>query len=149
MQVMRVQPQTYPDALHMAQNEYSVLQLARVTELGAAPAGEEPMEIGALGPNGRAPIKGNCHFCQKPGHFKRDCYLYKKASSAAGQAKTGGYNNASQNRGRPNGGRGQKGGRQALLAALAATLLEEDEEGAGQSQEGEVPVVTEEGAENF
>ena len=127
MQAMRIGPNTYAEALEAAQNESSVQQLAKVHELGAAPAGDEPMEIGAMqsGHNNatshnnatnynNAPRiqKGKCHFCQKTGHWKRDCGLLKRtrqyqANKGRSDHRTGG---------------GQPNHRQALVAALELAL---------------------------
>lgn len=117
-QAMRHNPQTYAGALEVAQNEASVVQMVRVTEMGAA-ALEEPMEIGALDPaEGRGARSGDCHFCGKAGHWKRECNLLKKAQ-AAGRGRGRG-------RGGPAGGRGGAP-RRNLVAALEAALHDIDE----------------------
>ena len=138
VQAMRVDPQTYPAALAAAQHEAAVQQQNRVQELGHA-AGEEPMEIDALqeynrnrgngqfrrGRGGRtgqdSGNRGLCHFCQAPGHFKRECELWKRSQ-----------------RGPPQGNRGGSGGRprRAIMAAIEAALtnLEVGEESRGSAQ---------------
>lgn len=121
MQVMRSNPATYAAALELAQNEASVLQMVKVTELGASLTGEEPMEIGSLDePQQRA---GDCHFCEGQGHWKRDCPLWKKAQ----QILKGGKGNGKPNP-RPRGRDDKKTMRRRLIAALDATLHDEDDE---------------------
>ena len=132
MQAMRIGPETYAEALEAAQNESSVQQLAKIHELGAAPAGDEPMEIGAMQPNqnnatnnnnnsNSAPRfqKGKCHFCQKNGHWKRDCGLLKKTRQY--QANKGRSDHRS--------GGGQPYNRQAIVAALEMALHNGDGDG--------------------
>ena len=124
MQAMRQYPANYPAALEIAQNESSVQQMVKVTELGAG-TGEEPMEIGAMNPG---PKTGNCHFCEKSGHWKRECELWKKAQrmQAADRGRQGGPGG----RGRRRGGRGgsgfNRGNRHAVVAALEAALFDEE-----------------------
>jgi len=132
MQAMRIGPNTYAEALEAAQNEASVQQLAKIQDTGAAPAGDEPMEIGAMqsgqnnatnynnAPRGQ---KGKCHFCQKLGHWKRDCGLLKKTRQF--QANRGRSDHRS--------GGGQINQRQAIVAALELALHngEGDSMGAG------------------
>ena len=136
MQAMRDRPATYAAALVSAQNESSVLQLVKVTELGAAPAGEEPMEIGAINqarrpqPPPQNQVKGTCHFCGQTGHWKRNCNLLKKAQKFP-------KDKAGSNKGR----QGNKGNwqqqRQQLIAALTSVLEDEEEDGDGApAQEG-------------
>ena len=121
MQVMRSNPATYAGALELAQNEASVLQMVKVTELGASIAGEEPMEIGAVeDPQNKT---GECHFCEASGHWKRDCPLWKKAQQLLRGGKGGGKFN-----GKPKGRDDKKTMRRRLIAALDATLPEEDDE---------------------
>ncbi len=76
-QVIRANPRTYQAALEAAQHESSVIQLTKVYDLGSAP---EPMEIGAMADGNQ---KGPCHFCEKTGHWKRDCPLLKKVEQAS------------------------------------------------------------------
>ena len=150
MQVMRANPGDYTAALETAMNEASVLQMTKVTELGAPT--EEPMEIGAMTPNqqdkpgGAAAGRGKCHFCEKVGHWKKDCDLLKKAERFVNgnRGRGGGGRGRGRGNGRPGNpgpggnfyGRGQA--RQNLLAALDAALQEEDdaEEEGQQEQEG-------------
>ena len=115
MQVMRSNPDTYANALELAQNEASVLQMVKVTELGASLTNEEPMEIGSLEePQQRT---GDCHFCESNGHWKRDCPLWKKAQQLLKGGRQG-------SNGRPNQrGKGRddnKTVRRRLIAALDA-----------------------------
>lgn len=136
MQAMRTDPQTYPAALASAQHEASVQQQSRLAETGTAPGGDDPMEIDSIdrrtshATNGRAGkergprpptdrgVRGLCHFCQQPGHYKRDCELRKKSQ----KFQQGNYG---------------KGGsqRRALVAALEATLtgMPAGEDGGGSS----------------
>ncbi len=123
LQAMRVNPGTYAAALEVAQNESSVQSLGRVTELGAAPAGDEPMEIGAVQQPPQQP-RGNCHFCGKTGHWKQECELLAKAKRFGGNQGKGNQGNS---RGRPGGRGGRPAGRQALIAALEAALQEEED----------------------
>ena len=130
MQAMRVGADTYQQALEAAQNESSVQQLSKVHELGAAPAGDEPMEIGAiqsgkknatnnnnnysLSNNGGSYNTNNnrkdkCHFCQKVGHWKRDCGLLKRTKK---------FQN---NKGSDHRGNGQSSSQQ-IVAALELAL---------------------------
>lgn len=140
MQAMRAYPNTYAEALTTAQNEASVQQLVAVSELGAAVNQGEPMEIGAMeaGSNINGDRKpGKCHFCNKMGHWKRDCMLLKRAQKAK-QANQG-------KRYRKEDGRGQ-GGRpgesaRKLIAALdvveaALQGTEEDDEGGSPHEAG-------------
>ena len=131
MQVLRQNPDNYSLALQAAQNETSVLQMVRVTELGAAP-GVEPMEIGAMDGPSPSPAQGrnqgqkagNCHFCGEPGHWKGECELLKKARRFLQPARgRGGFRGRGRGGGAPGrGGRGRGAGaaRGALLAALEA-----------------------------
>lgn len=129
MQVLRARPDTYSAALVAAHNESAVLQLAKVSELGAAPGTAEAMEIGALDQQQRAAApaqagggggaKGSCHFCNKHGHWKRDCNLLKKAKQM--QQKQGGQTGAKP-KWKPRG----RMDRQALVAALTEALEEEE-----------------------
>ena len=123
MQVMRSNPDTYANALELAQNEASVLQMVKVTELGASLTNEEPMDIGSLEePQQRT---GDCHFCESNGHWKRDCPLWKKAQQLLKGGRQG-------SNGRPNQrGKGRddkKTVRRRLIAALDAALPEEEDE---------------------
>ncbi len=120
--VYRAKVQNYDDALTAAQDETAVMQLTKITTLGAAPMGDaEPMEIGAMQPTGRsAPPKtqngGNsdtCHFCQKKGHWKKDCNLLKRAKKAQGKAK---------------GKKTDGSARVTMIAALTKALQEEEME---------------------
>ena len=117
-QVVRQNPQTYGAALEAAQNEASVMRVVSVTETGAAVepmeigmvgairrtkvagnpkknTGARPKAISALRTRGanqksEAPgTKGNCHFCQKPGHYKSNCFLFQKAKKLMSGGKGG------------------------------------------------------------
>lgn len=128
MQVMRCNPITYQQALEAAQNEASVRQLGKLYELGAAPIGDEPMEIGAMQERSRYVRtnnagentntangkRGTCHFCHKKGHWKRECIAFKN-SKRPGQS-------AAQGQGRANRVRN-------LIAALGGALEEEAQYG--------------------
>lgn len=78
-QVMRAACNTYGEALEAAQNEAAVLKEVKMTEMGAAAAPAEPMEIGAIQGGRKAGPGDVCHFCDKPGHWKGECNLLKKA----------------------------------------------------------------------
>ena len=141
VQCMRNYPQTYPDALQVAQNEASVMQMVKVTELGAAPA-EEPMEIGAIQPPGQHPPppprqgnprNTNCHFCGRQGHWKRECELLKRARRFNGNGGGRGRGGGGRGGGGPPGGFARGGGpgggrgRAGLVAALEAALDDYEE----------------------
>lgn len=122
MQAMRVDPQTYPAALAAAQHEASVQQQSRVQELGQAGGADEPMEIDAMQDSARGRGYGSyrrgrgnrpgpnqngrdlCHFCQTPGHYKRDCEAWKRSQRF------------------PQGNRGGGRNKRSLVAAIEAAL---------------------------
>ena len=107
LQLNRQNPPTYTDALEIAQNEDSAIQLNKVQEVGAGVIIDEPMEIGAVMPGkttSRPIIKkaagdwrepeGTCHFCNKKGHWKKDCIQWKRSRQNAKRgspARRGGY----------------------------------------------------------
>ena len=123
-QVMRGNPTTYAQALDIAQNETSVLQMVRVSELGPAALGVEPMEIGALSPEAKAKLK--CFYCHRTGHIKAECRTMKK-DKEQGRFQEGG---------RPQGNPGPRQQRNfprkdQVLAALQP-LFEDNEKGSGE-----------------
>lgn len=121
-QVMRGQPATYQQALEMAQNETSVIQMVKVSELGTAASGVEPMEIGALSPEAKAKLE--CYYCGNRGHIKADCRGFKKDQENGRvhpDRRSSGNTNA-RNRNKKPFGRGQ------LVAALQS-LINDGQEG--------------------
>ena len=123
-QVMRGQPLTYTAALEMAQNETSVLQLVRISELGAAAPGVEPMEIGALGNDHR---HVRCFNCKRLGHTKANCRVVRRdppqdQGRQEGRGNPRGQGGPGNRFGRPGGG---NPGRNQLVAALQE-LMKED-----------------------
>ena len=129
MQAMRNYPDTYANALTIAQNEASVQQLVSVAELGAAVNQGEPMEIGSLEQKSNEATKpGRCHYCNKTGHWKRDCLMLKRAQRMGNQERGRGRGFQRGGRGgRPGMGRG--GFRRArIIAALDEVLPEDDQE---------------------
>ena len=93
--VLRTQPETYEGALNAAQTEQAVLDAGNYIP-GASPEfatniagqqprggahhhGGEPMEIGAIGNNGKI----QCHNCHLFGHIARECEKPKKANGGA------------------------------------------------------------------
>lgn len=146
MQTLRLNPATYSHALEAAQNESSVIQMVKVTELGAA--ADEPMDINSIQPANKNAAgaaaagekKGTCHFCEVAGHWKRDCPLWKKAQKALGGGGGGGRGQNGGRRGPPRSGQRQA---RNLIAALEAALEEvgdeggeEDAQGGAQGQDG-------------
>ncbi len=107
LQLNRQNPPTYTDALEIAQNEDSAIQLNKVQEVGAGVVTDEPMEIGAVlpGKTTNRPImkktagdwrepEGTCHFCNKKGHWKKDCIQWKRSRQnvkRGSPARRGGY----------------------------------------------------------
>lgn len=135
MQVMRLNPVDYPSALQAAQNEASVLQMVKVSEMGAG-AMDEPMDISAMEPAnkpGTTGKNGSCHFCGKAGHWKRECNLLKKAQQFGAGRGRGGGARGGRGRGRP--GPGQQ--RANLVAALEAALHEDEKEEGNEEAAGE------------
>lgn len=150
LQAMRTYPETYADALNVAQNEASVQQMVSLTELGAAAQVSEPMEIGAIDRPSSEGKKGPCHHCGRAGHWKRECYEWKRSNGqGAGSQDRGGRGGAAR---RGTGGAGRGRGRGAgrgfqgkLIAALEAAVQgrdpeaaflggDQDAEGAGQEK---------------
>ena len=74
---MRQRPQNYEDALQAAQGEQSLIEVGKLTNLGDNSA--EGMDINAVEKD------STCHFCEKKGHFKANCYLWKKAKQGLQQ----------------------------------------------------------------
>lgn len=129
-QVMRGQPLTYTEALELAQNETSVLQLVRISELGAAAPGVEPMEIGALG-NDHRHIR--CFNCKRLGHTKANCRVERRdppqdQGRQEGRRNPRGQGGPGNRFSRPGGG---NPGRNQLVAALQE-LIKEDYSAEGQ-----------------
>lgn len=120
-QVMRGQPANYAQALEMAQNETSVLQMVRVSEGGSG----EPMEVNALNPDHQT-LK--CYYCGIQGHVRSDCRKLKK-DRANGQVKgqKGQGQGQPGNRGGQAAGRGEKPGRSGKFVAAIQALLEHED----------------------
>lgn len=118
-QVMRGQPTTYAQALEIAQNETSVLQMVKVSELGPAALGVEPMEIGALSPEAKAKLK--CYYCNRQGHIKAECRTMKR-DKEQGRLQEGG-----RHQGNP-GPRQQKNNKKDQVIAALQSLFEQDNE---------------------
>ena len=118
-QVMRGQPATYQQALEMAQNETSVIQMVKVSELGNAASGVEPMDVNALSPEAKAKLE--CYYCGRRGHIKADCRSHQKdqEDGRVHPDRRSSHQNARTRKRKPF-GKGQ------LVAALQS-LLEEDQ----------------------
>jgi len=140
-QVMRGQPKTYAEALELAQNETSVLQMVRVSEVGGGP---EPMEIGALNQDSR---KVKCFYCQRFGHVKADCRTLKrdlangKVQGPQGNKGNPGFRGGPATRLNVN----EKPGRNQIVASLQALMENlQSEDGEASNDGNEVDSTKEE-----
>lgn len=128
-QVLRHNPHTYENALEVALNESSVLQMVKVTELGAT-QGVEPMEIGAMNEDAnraKQDKRGKCHYCDRPGHWKAECRLLKKNMEklVMGQASA---KEASRSKKKRFNNNARKEAQKILAALWKDDLTDDDEE---------------------
>lgn len=142
--VAREHPQTMQLALHVAQNEASVImgrvdwkrKISSPAGAGAGLPGVKcsPMEVdsvskvGAVGYGGanRGDNKNRCFFCDEEGHIKRECPAYDRqlrskrapAGRGAGPNRGRGNSNGGRGRGGGRGGNGGHGGRRGQVHAV-------------------------------
>ena len=142
MFVLEGAPDTYIAALTRAQNKEAMLLTVRqmgqlhlgprrnaINQIGYDEEEEDPASINFV-QKGEGK-KGVCFFCNKQGHFAKDCYVLKRAEAflrRTKEAKSSTQGGGQQN---PNRRRGRRGGKQKGQKAAVHSV--------GQKQEEDLP----------
>lgn len=125
MFVLEGAPDTYVAALTRAQNKEAMLLTVRqmgqmhigprrgINQIGNPEEDDiDPASVNFV--QGGEGKKGTCYFCQKPGHFAKDCFILKRADAFLkrmrnndNKGSNAGQQNPNRRRGRRRGGRSQ------------------------------------------